>query len=156
VTVTGRSLAWLNLAYRFGRHVLVNMPSRVVRGSADMQRFLDAVTPEGYTPLSADDRELMPAIMNCINCGLCSLACPALRAEPASAWEEPWTFVTGPSRSIDRAHLVLADSTSCAGCDACAAVCPTGVPIPGIVALLQRMAIPVHAQSSASRGKGGH
>jgi ferredoxin len=155
VAVTGRALAWLNLAYRFGRHVLVDMPSRVVRGRADMQRFLDAVTPEGYTPLPDDGRELMPAIMNCINCGLCALACPALRAEPASAWQETWTFVAGPSRSIDRAHLVLADVTPCNGCDACAAACPTGVPIPSIVSLLQRMAMPVQALPSVSHGESG-
>jgi L-lactate dehydrogenase complex protein LldF len=155
MAVAGRALAWLNLAYRFGRHVLVDMPTRVVRGSADMQRFLDAVAPEGYTPLSGEDRELMPAAMACINCGLCSLACPSLRAEPASAWQETWTFVAGPSRSIDRAHLVLADSTSCGGCDACAAVCPTGVPIPDIAAMLQRMAMPVQALPSDSTGKSG-
>jgi succinate dehydrogenase/fumarate reductase-like Fe-S protein len=145
MAATGRALAWLNLAWRFGRHVLVRMPGRVVRGSADMQRFLDEVVPEGYTPMAAEDRELLPSVMNCINCGLCSLACPTLREAPASAWAGTWTFVAGPSRSIDRAALVLADATPCAACDDCAAVCPTGVPIPQLAGLVRRMAAPVQA-----------
>lgn len=135
----GRAFAWLNLAYRFALHVLA-LPLRALRGRTDADRFLGAVLPEGYVPLEPAEREAYPAFMGCINCGLCSLACPALREAPASAWAEAWTFVVGPSRSIDRAALVHAGAEACNRCRECAAVCPTGVPIPALAALVERLA----------------
>jgi succinate dehydrogenase/fumarate reductase-like Fe-S protein len=140
VALGGRPAAWLNLAYRFGRHVLVRVPQRAFSSGADLRRFLDAVEPEGYRPLLPAERAQLPATMRCINCGLCALACPALRDAPASAWDEAWTFVAGPSRSIDEAPLVAAGLTPCTECDDCAAVCPTHVPIPHLAALVRRMA----------------
>ena len=132
-----RLAAWLNLAYHFARHVLFRMPVRALRHGQEARRFLDAVLPEGYAPLTADERVQFPALMTCVHCGLCSLACPVLREAPASAWVEPWTFVAGPSRAIDRASLV--DTPPCALCVECAAVCPTGVPIPQLAALASRI-----------------
>lgn len=140
MAITGRTLAWLNLAWNFGRHVVVQMPVRLAGRSRDAERFRSAVIPEGYVPLEPAERAMMPATMRCINCGLCSLACPEIAAGPLSAWDEAWTFVAGPSRSIDRAAVVAADMTPCADCEACASVCPTGVPIPRLAATLRRLA----------------
>ncbi|HEX6133373.1 MAG TPA: 4Fe-4S dicluster domain-containing protein [Longimicrobiales bacterium] len=136
----GRALAWINLAWNFGRHVTVRLPVRLLGRDDGAQRFRDAVLPEGYVPLTPEERAAMPATMQCIHCGLCSLACPELHAAPASAWAEPWTFVGGPSRSIDRARVVVADMTPCAGCEECARVCPTGVPITTLAVTLRRLA----------------
>jgi heterodisulfide reductase subunit C len=136
----GRTAAWLNLAYRFGSHVLLRMPRRALRRGNDAQRFRAAVFPEGYVPLDAAGRALMPAAMDCVHCGLCTLACPELTREPVSAWDDAWAFVAGPSRSIDRATLVSAGPLQCASCSACADVCPTGVPITQIASLLSRLA----------------
>jgi succinate dehydrogenase/fumarate reductase-like Fe-S protein len=138
--VKNKIFAWLNLAYRFAVHVLVRMPARALGRRGDYNRFRSTVGAEGYLPMAPAERERFPAFTNCIHCGLCSFACPELRAAPASAWEEAWTFVAGPSRSLDRAVLVAHDLTPCARCDDCAAVCPTGVPIPFLAATLQRMA----------------
>ena len=137
--MTNRILAWLNLAAHFARHVLFVLPLRPFRAGRDAARFMATVGPEGYLPLNDLERAQLPAAMRCIHCGLCSLACPALRAAPASAWQESWTFVAGPSRSLDRASLVDAASP-CARCDACAAVCPARLPIPEIAAMLGRLA----------------
>jgi ferredoxin len=130
--------AWLNLAYRFGRHVLFRMPVRAF--SKDMQTFVGQVVPEGYIPLDSSDRMIFPEMMRCIHCGLCSLACPALAAAPASAWNEAWTFAGGLSRSLDHADLVVADLSPCTRCAACDASCPTGVPIARLATLVTRMA----------------
>jgi succinate dehydrogenase/fumarate reductase-like Fe-S protein len=135
-----RILAWINLAYRFNRHVLTRMPLRLLRGGRDFERFVAAVTPEGYLPLTSIERDALPDFMRCIQCGLCALACPALAEAPASAWDEAWTFVAGPSRSIDRAALVAADAAPCTRCDACDAICPTGVPITLLAGTLARIA----------------
>jgi succinate dehydrogenase/fumarate reductase-like Fe-S protein len=139
MALTGRTLAWLNLAWRFGQHVAVRMPARLLRPGDELRRFLDAVAPEGYVPLQPAERELLPAGMNCVHCGMCAIACPAIRAGGASAWEEAWTFVAGPSRSIDRAALAAHHAPPCAECDTCAAACPTGVPIPRLAALVRRL-----------------
>lgn len=144
---TRRALAWLNLAYRFGRHVVWQMPQRAVRRGNDLRRFRDAVEREGYVPLAPSDRALLPATMRCIDCGLCSLACPELRDAGGSAWDEAWTFVAGPSRSIDRARIVALDITPCAACDECTAVCPTGVPITHLAGLVRRLAEPEPIES---------
>lgn len=135
--------AWTNLAWSFGRHVVVQMPARAFGRGAGAERFRDAVLPEGYVPLEPAEREAIPSFMQCIHCGLCSLACPDIRDASASAWDEAWTFVAGPSRSIDRAPVVAADISPCADCDACADVCPTGVPIPLMAAALRRLAASV-------------
>jgi succinate dehydrogenase/fumarate reductase-like Fe-S protein len=140
MALSGRAVAWLNLAWRFGQHVTLRMPARLFRRGDDMRRFLDAIVPEGYVPLAPAERALLPAAMNCVHCGLCAIVCPSIRDAPASAWSEAWTFVAGPSRSIDRAALAAHDIQPCGGCDACAAVCPTGVPIPRLAALVRRMA----------------
>ena len=133
-----RILAWLNLAYHFAVHVLLRVPARALRRGREVERFLAAVLPEGYAPVTPSERERFPALMGCIHCGLCSLACPTLREAPANAWAEAWTFVAGPSRALDRAPLI--EPGPCADCTACAAVCPTGVPIPALTALVTRMA----------------
>jgi succinate dehydrogenase/fumarate reductase-like Fe-S protein len=141
-----RAFAWINLAWSFGRHVVVQMPARAFGRGNGARRFRDAVLPEGYVPLEPPEREAIPHVMQCIHCGLCSLACPDLHDAPATAWDEAWTFVAGPSRSIDRAHIVAADISPCADCDDCASVCPTGVPIPLLAAALRRLATSVPAR----------
>lgn len=140
MALSGRALAWTNLAWRFGRHVLTRMPVRAVRRGRDAARFRDAVFPEGYLPLTPDERALMPDAMRCIHCGLCALACPTLADAPASAWDEAWTFVAGPSRSIDHAPLIADGPTDCADSAEAAAVCPVGVPIPRMAAMTRRLA----------------
>lgn len=140
-----RLFAWLNLAWHFLLHLL-RMPGRLLRRDHEAERFLDAVVPEGYIPLTPEERKAYPAFMNCIGCGLCALACPALEEAPASAWAEPASFVTGPARSIDRARLVAADVPRCAGCGGdCVAACPMDVPVARIVAMVRRLAAESHS-----------
>ena len=145
-----KAFAWMNLAWSFGRHVAVQMPARAFGRGAGALRFREAVLPEGYVPLEPAERDAVPSFMDCIHCGLCSFACADIAAAPASAWDEAWTFVAGPSRSIDRAPLVAADMSPCAACDACADVCPTGVPIPLMAAALRRLAASVPTPSADS------
>jgi succinate dehydrogenase/fumarate reductase-like Fe-S protein len=135
-----KARAWINLAWNFGRHVAVQMPARALGRGDDESRFRDAVMSEGYVPLEAAERAALPAFMDCIHCGLCALACPDIRDASASAWDEAWTFVAGPSRSIDRAPVVAVGIPACADCDACENVCPTGVPISLMAATLRRLA----------------
>lgn len=151
-----KAFAWINLAWSFGRHVTVQMPARALGRGAGVRRFRDAVLPEGYVPLDAAEREAIPSFMQCIHCGLCSLACPDIRGASESAWNEAWTFVAGPSRSIDRSTIVAADLPPCTDCDACADVCPTDVPIPLMAATLRRLAtsVPVRDDKPSAGHRG--
>lgn len=135
-----RIVAWLNLAYHFWKHVLTRLWLRPFRRGRDLERFTAAVRPEGYLPVLPAERDAFPAMMRCIHCGLCAIACPAIREAPHSAWDETWTFVAGPSRSIDRAVLAAASTEPCTRCDVCTAVCPTGVPITQLAAMVTRLA----------------
>ncbi len=135
----GRLFAWLLLAWRMSGQML-SLPLRPLRRGRGAARLLAQLAPEGYVPLDADERARFPAFMRCISCGLCALACPALHAAPARAWDEAWTFVAGAARMLDRSALAASALEPCARCDACAAVCPTGVPIPALAALVTRLA----------------
>jgi len=134
-----RAVAWLNLAWHFALHC-ARLPLRPLRRGYDIRRFLETVEPEGYVPLPAETREAYASFMTCVGCGLCTLACPVLRATPTSAWEEAWTFVVGPSRSIDRVRLL--DAPACTHCGECSLACPMEVPIPRLVGLVSLGRIP--------------
>ena len=136
-----RAFAWINLAYRFAVHVLWRLPRRALGWRGDYTLFSSTTANEGYVPLQSAERARFPEFMQCIHCGLCSLSCPELRAAPASAWDEAWTFVAGPARSLERAPLVASGITPCAECSECEAACPTGVPIPQLAAMVKRMAM---------------
>ncbi|MEO5509860.1 MAG: P1 family peptidase [Longimicrobiales bacterium] len=130
--------AWINLAYNFGKHVVLRMPVRPF--SHDLETFTGQVVPEGYIPLDADERAVLPDMMRCVHCGLCALTCPAIADAPTSAWNEAWTFVGGLSRSLDHADLVAADLSPCTRCAECDAACPTGVPITRLATLVTGVA----------------
>lgn len=131
--------AWVNLAWHFAGHVITRLPWRRFRAGHDLARFNAAIAPEGFVPLAPAQRDAFPAFMNCVHCGLCALACPELRTQPMSAWDDAWTFVGGASRSLDRAPLVAAQLSPCTSCAECAAVCPTGVPIPLLAAMMKSL-----------------
>lgn len=142
MSLTHRLAAWANLGYRMAAHVLVRMPARALGALRDRERFLEAVRPEGFLPLLPEERAGFPRTMACVHCGLCALAGP----HASSAWDEAWTFVAGPSRALDRATVVAASTPAPARERATSLVCPTGVPIHQIAAMLDRLAAERSAQ----------
>ena len=130
-----RIFAWINLAYRFWVHVLLRLPARAMGRRSDYRNFLGTVTAEGYVPLTALERERFVGFTQCFHCGLCALA----GEPPRSAWDEPWTFVAGASRSLDHADLVAARLHPNTAAPQPTAICPAGVPIDFMSATLKRM-----------------
>lgn len=135
-----RVFAWINLAYRFAVHVLWRMPARALGNRADYERFRTTVMDEGYLALQPAERDDIPRVMRCFHCGLCALAPSELRNSPQDAWQEPWTFVAGAARSLERASLVAPQIPAAATSTAATAVCPAGVPINRTAAMFQRLA----------------
>lgn len=120
------------LAYMFWRRQL----RRLIRGRRDdggARRFLENYANEGMRPLTAVQERLLEGAGRCIQCGLCSVICPA----PVDRW-------LAYSRTLDRAEaaaqaLSLGPTSNCgAGCTACAQICPTGVPVAAIPGLIAR------------------
>jgi ferredoxin len=131
----GRAFAFANLGWRFARH-LAWLPVRAVRRRSGADTFLASVAPEGYLPLTPEERSWFPARMRCVSCGLCALASPAA----ASAWDDAWSFVAGASRSIDAAGAAASGAGAAAQDAAAESVCPTGVPIRALAESLRRLA----------------
>jgi D-aminopeptidase len=133
--------AWLNLAWHFAKHVVTRLPMRPFRRGRDLARYNAAIAPEGFVPLTAAQRTAFPQFMNCVHCGLCSIACRDTREQPMSAWEEPWTFAGGASRSLDRVPLIAGQLPACSTRPETAAICPTGVPIPKMANTFKQLLI---------------
>jgi ferredoxin len=131
----GRAFAFANLGWRFARH-LASLPVRAVRRRSGADAFLGLVAPEGYVPLTAEERAWFPARMRCVSCGLCALASPA----PASAWDDAWSFVAGASRSIDAAGAAASGLGAAVQDPATESACPTGVPIAALAESMRRLA----------------
>ncbi len=140
--------AWLNLAWHFTKHVVTRLPLRPFRRGRDLARYNAAIAPEGFVPLTRAQRDAFPAFMNCVHCGLCALACRDLREHPTSAWDDPWTFAGGASRSLDRVPLVAAQIAPCSTRPESAAVCPTGVPIPQMADMMKQLLLLLICASS--------
>ena len=70
MALTHRIAAWANLGYRMAAHVLVRMPARALGALHDRERFLDAVRPEGFLPLMAEERAAFQRTMACVHFGL--------------------------------------------------------------------------------------
>jgi hypothetical protein len=134
-----RIQAWLNLAYRFNRHVLVTLPARALRGG-DGDLFRAATAAEGLLPLLPAERALLPRTMRCVHCGLCAFVPPPGPPEPYSAWQEPWTFVGGEARALDRAALAAGTAAMVARAADADAICPTGTAISGAARMITRLA----------------
>lgn len=120
---------WLQL--RTGvRHVV-----RGVRGETrpdPIELFFRNYAADGFRLPDATAAALQREAEACLVCGLCSVACARAGGEPAI---DPRDAVVAASRlSIDWVRLGIAPTLAvspqpCAGCRACDAACPAGIPI---------------------------
>lgn len=134
----GRGSALTRLAAAYTRHQLMRWTGR---GSRDGATIAERIyTPEHYLALTAEERELLPAMSRCINCGICALVAGRLGEvylpDLSSAYLRPLPLL---ARASDDLH-----DTSGAGSapdlDAAAAACPVGVPLPAVAVIVRRLA----------------
>lgn len=128
----GRTDSLAKLALAYGVHLTRR---RLTPGRSHLQTLLDTYAADGLKPLTAAEQERHPAMIGCINCGLCALAAGRMGR----------TRLPDLASSYLRLYARLGDASSdVAGDDpdveAAAAACPVGVPLPEVAAMVRRLA----------------
>jgi hypothetical protein len=139
--VSGRSdraAALSRLAAAYAGHQVRRWTGRGSRGGAAAAERV--YRPEHYLALTPEERDLLPAMSRCINCGICAMVAgrlgKAYLPDLASAYLRP----------LHQLPLVQADleagapETPQADLEAAAAACPVGVPLPALAAIVRRLA----------------
>ncbi len=128
-----RADSLIKLAWAYGLH---QTRRTLTRARSQKERFLEVYAPDGLQPLTPAEQERHPAMIGCINCGLCALAAGRLGR----------TRLPDLASSYLRLYARLGDASSDLegedpDLEAAAAACPVGVPLPEVAALIRRLAI---------------
>ena len=132
-----RAAALSRLAAAYAGHQVRRWTGRGSRGGAAAAERLYG--PEHYLALTPEERELMPAMSRCINCGICAMVAGRLGKvylpDLASAYLRPLPKLPLVKNDLepDRPGAPQADL------EAAAAACPVGVPLPALAAIVRRL-----------------
>jgi succinate dehydrogenase/fumarate reductase-like Fe-S protein len=99
------------------------------RRSDPVAQFLGYYGPDGVTKPDPVGRRLAQQAEACLVCGLCSLECARVGGAPPL---DPRDAVVAAARlEIDWLRLGISPGAgfACGACDACARICPAGIPI---------------------------
>ena len=133
-----RASALSRLAAAYGAHQVRRWTGRGSRGGATAAQLVYG--PEHYAALTAAERELMPAMSRCINCGICAMVAGRLGSaylpDLATAYLRPLHQLPLVKDDLEPA----APGTPRADLDAAAAACPVSVPLPALAAIIARLA----------------
>lgn len=126
----------MRLAWAYVRHLARRRFRSPAPGTAD--EVLTTYSHDRLRPLTAAERERLPAMSRCINCGLCALVVRRLgearMPDLANTYLRDYTQLP-----IARADLVGAEARAHV-LAAAAAVCPTGVPLDEVAEAVRRLA----------------
>jgi len=125
------SLAKLALAY--GVHLARR---RLRRPRSQLPALLDTYASDGIRELEPSERERHPRLVTCINCGLCALA--AGRVGKARLPDLASSYMRLYARLGDASSDVAGDTPDLV---AASAVCPVGLPLDEVAAVVRRLAI---------------
>ena len=101
-------------------------------------RFMANFDADGIRPLTKAEADIGPLLQRCIRCGLCDALC----GHTAGIFKGPSYLASTHSRSLPEivhAGPYLLEYRSCRDCEGCVDICPTGVPIKEVVALVERL-----------------
>jgi hypothetical protein len=131
-----RTDALARLAAAYGLHQLRRRLRR--RAGDGSQRLLRTYAPDHLVPLTAAERELLPAASACINCGLCALV--AARVSGLRPTDLAAAYLRDYTRLPAAASDIGAAAGGPPGLAEAAAACPVGVPLEGVLAMVRRLA----------------
>ena len=126
-----RTDSLLKLAWAYGVH---QTRRRLTRPRSQLRDLLETYAPDGIQALNADEREHHPHLVTCINCGLCAFAANRLGKtrlpDLASSYMRLYARLGDASIDVSGEEPDLA---------AASAVCPVGLPLDEVAAVVRRM-----------------
>jgi class 3 adenylate cyclase len=126
-----RADSFVKLAFAYGVH---EIRRRTARRRAQLPALEATYADDGIRPLQSAERERHPRLVTCINCGLCALA--AGRAGKTRLPDLASSYVRLYARLGEAASDVVGDSPDLV---VAAAVCPVGVPLDEVAAMVRRL-----------------
>lgn len=130
-----RASALARLAAAYGAHQVRRRFRRPQPGEA---RLLATYAEDRLVPLTAEERDLLPEASGCISCGLCALVVARVSGL------RPADLAPAYLRDYPRLALAAPDWEGAApavdALQAAAEACPMGVPLPGVLAMVRRLA----------------
>src|SRR6266487_5557979 len=129
----GRADSLVRLAWAYGLHLARR---RVHRTRSQLREVYATYNPEGIQALERAERERHPHLVTCINCGLCALAAGRIGRtrlpDLASSYMRLYARVGEASSDLvgETPDLVAAS-----------AVCPVGLPLDEVAAVVRRLRI---------------
>ena len=128
----GRNDSLAKLALAYGRHMVRR---RIGKPAPQISVLLDTYRPDGMVPLTAEERERHPALVGCINCGMCAMAAGRLGKtrlpDVASSYMRLYASLGAVGADVSGADPDFA---------AASAACPVGVPLAEVAAIVRRLA----------------
>jgi len=126
-----RATAFARLAAAYARH---QVRGRFRRQHPQLANLLATYAPDHLQPVTAAERELLPAMSGCILCGACALAARrygrVMLPDLAGGHLRSWDLLPSAAADLAGERPDLA---------AAAAACPTGVPLPEVAAMVARL-----------------
>lgn len=130
----GRVDSLAKLAWAYGMH---QTRRRLKRTRSQLDDLLDAYKADGLVPLTPEEQAGHPALIGCINCGLCAFA--AGRLARTRLPDVASSYVRLYSRLGDAAGDVAGDDEP--DWAAASAACPVGVPLEEVGRMVRRLAV---------------
>lgn len=127
----GRTDSLAKLAWAYGVHLARR---RLARPHSQLEDLLETYSPDGIRALQPLERERLPHLIGCINCGLCALAAgrmgKARLPDLASSYIRLYARLGQASSDIEGDEPDL---------KAAASACPVGVPLDEVAVIVRRM-----------------
>ena len=126
-----RTDSYAKLALAYGLHMARR---RLTRARSQLGVLLETYRDDGIRAIEPAERERLPRLVTCINCGLCALAATRLGKtrlpDLASSYMRLYARLSEASSDVegDEPDLVAAS-----------AVCPVGLPLDEVAAVVRRM-----------------
>lgn len=126
-----RADSLLKLAWAYGVH---QTRRRLRPRRSQLSDLLDTYAPDGIRALAAEERAEHPRLVTCISCGLCAFAAnrfgQARLPDLASSYMRLYAGLGEASSDVAGGGADLS---------AAAAVCPVGLPLEEVAAVVRRM-----------------
>jgi len=121
------------LAFAYGIHQARRLRPR----RSQLAPLLDTYAADGIRAIEPDVRERHPHLVGCINCGLCALA--AGRFGKTRLPDLASSYMRLYARLDEASSDLAGDGASAPDLAAAASVCPVGLPLDEVAAVVRRM-----------------